>query len=155
MVQVVLPRVPADDHLRIGAAIVAWKGFANVGEPEGWRRECFRGESLIFCWFIRYSPVLPGKDSAVGRRGIATAFRIDQKLGVAHIPVDRVQVPRIALPVAERDARVVDKQLMAPVEDREELLGKYMKNMVIKKADFPDYFWSFFFNVTFSNLLGE
>jgi len=57
---------------------------------------------------------LPGEYTAIGRGRIATALWVNQKLGIAHIPVDRVEVPRITLPFAERDARIVDKQLMAP-----------------------------------------
>lgn len=66
-----------------------------------------------------YSPVLPGKDTAIGRGRIAAALRVDQKLSIADVPIDALQVSRIALPFAERNSRVVDKQLMAPGERRE------------------------------------
>lgn len=57
---------------------------------------------------------MPGKDTTIGRGRIAAALRVNQKLRIADIPIDALQVSRIALPFAERNARVVDKQLMAP-----------------------------------------
>lgn len=61
---------------------------------------------------------MPGKDTAIGRGRIAAALGVDQKLGIADIPIDALQVSRIALPFAERYTRVVDKQLMAPAAGR-------------------------------------
>lgn len=117
MIQIVLPRVATDNDLRIGATVVAGEGLADVRKAED---EIYRRISRGFHKdSVAYAPVLPGKDTAIGRGRIAAALRVDQKLRIANVPIDALQVSRIALPFAEGNARVVDKQLMAPGSGRE------------------------------------
>lgn len=66
-------------------------------------------------------PILSGKDAAIGRGRITAALGIDEKLCIADIPVDSLQISGISLPFAERNARIVDKQLMAPAKTTQSL----------------------------------
>lgn len=117
MIQIVLPRIATDNYLGIGATVVAGKGFSNVWETK--ERRDRPGLAEAHQELLRvYLPILPGKDTTIGRGRIAAALRVNQKLRIADIPIDALQVSRIALPFAERNARVVDKQLMAPRRER-------------------------------------
>lgn len=67
---------------------------------------------------MKNPPILSGKNAAIGRGRVAATLGVDQKLCIADIPIDALQVSRIALPFAVGYARIVDKQLMAPGREK-------------------------------------